>query len=416
MKPDAAPSNVNPPDGGAEPLQASAPRVTGAVSEPGGASQGEGGSVVAFARTPVAAAAGPLVMRLEHAAEAEGLGRPRVVPAECVGLFSVDLPVRGAARRRAALPFALEEELAAPLDRLHVALGPADPPPTSTRVLAAAIERETMVAAQRSGGTGPVLPEMLAIPRPAAAETGGPAWAVWRSGARCVVRVSDGTGFALRTDMLEPFWERAGRPAITSLGEALPGAVPARDASSTPPPPDEADLGFDLAQGAFAEGVSDWGATARIAAWAGAAGLSAALLLLALDVSALGRLAQDERQRAQRAVEAVLPGIAVGPQTGPVLARLQPAPQAPARGTFLPLLSRTADALLDETPPPSFRRLAFSGPEERLTVLVEAGGLEALQALEQALGAAGLDVASGAATASDGAAQAEFRITHGGGS
>lgn len=428
MKPDAAPPNVIPARSGPGRAQdAGAPGdVAGGGASNRAAEGGQGAAAIVAFSKDAPALPSVLAARLDAAAQAAGLAPPRVIPAECVSLFALELPVRGTAKRLAALPFALEEELAAPLEQMHVALGPeAGPqgaaagtvpdPSAPPRVLAAAVAREVMVIMAARHGKGPVLPEMLAVPRPDPAPDGAARWAVWRTGARCVLRLSDGTGFALRTDMLAPLWERAGRPAVVSMGEALPKSFGAEDLSAAPPPPDPVDLSFDLAQGAFAEGVSGWGRTARLAAIAAAMAGAAHLALLFADVTALGRIAQAERLRAQEAVAAVLPGVTVGPQTAPLLSRLAPVAAAPAGSAFLPLLGASADALLGARPAPGFRRLSFSAAEPRLTVLVEASGLEALQSLEQLLREGGLEVATGAATAADGAAQAEFRIRPGAG-
>ena len=119
--------------------------------------------------------------------------------------------------------------------------------------MALVIDRATLAAAEATAPEGAaILPDFLAIPRPDAAAD-GPGWAVWRDGARCVVRVSDGTGFAVATEMLALVWRRGGQPPLTSLGAALPSGLPATDLSQTPPPPASADLAFSFSNRARGE-------------------------------------------------------------------------------------------------------------------------------------------------------------------
>ena len=46
-----------------------------------------------------------------------------LVPSESVLLLAVDLPLASRAKRLAALPFAIEDRIADPLDAVHIALG-----------------------------------------------------------------------------------------------------------------------------------------------------------------------------------------------------------------------------------------------------------------------------------------------------
>ncbi len=358
-----------------------------------------------------------LIRRLEQACSARRIPPPQVIRAEHVALLTADLPVRGTRQRLAALPFALEDRIAAPLERVHVALGPsAVVPDAPRRVLAAVLARDVMAGAMApEAGQGPVLAETLGVPAPPLdAGTGAAAWAVWGMGERCVVRVSDGTGFAVSAAMLPLIWARAGRPALTRLAAPLPGDLPCTDLSGDPPGVAPADLGFDLAQGAFARGGGGWTRAAVTLGWAAGLAALAHLGLMTADRIALGRIAASERAAAQAAIAPLLPGITVTPDPAPLLARLAPAAPVQRRSAFLPLLAQVSEVMLEQGGQTALRRMGFDGTTAQLSLLIEAADLAALQALEQALSGAGFDVQSGAATATEGAAQAEFRISGGG--
>ncbi len=64
--------------------------------------------------------------------------------------------------------------------------------------------------------------------------------------------------------------------------------------------------------------------------------------------------------------------------------------------------------------PLEFRRLSWGAEDGVLSILVQGTDLDDLQALEQALRASGLQVRSGAASAGDGAAEVEMRVSRGG--
>ena len=390
---------------------------------------------------PNDSATGALAARIEAAAGRRAAPRA-VVPAEAVSLMVVDLPVRSDRQRLAALPFAIEDRIATPIEGTHMALGPAPDPARPARRLAAVLSRDAMRAALAAAPPGAmIVPETLSIPRPlpggggdgagapddAAAPLSAPgvdaaraapaarAWAVWVEGDRAVVRADDGTGFAARVDMLPALWDRAGRPALTRLAGALPAGLPARDMSAAPPPPDPADLSFDLRQGAFAPRGGGWaGSLQRIAALLllGAAGH---LGLAAADLAALSGIADDERARARAAAGAVLPGLPAGADPAPILARLAPAaPAQPSGGDLLPMLSTAAAALGGQGVAATFRRLSFAQATGVLTLQVQAPGLDGLQAAERALASGGFDVSSGTATAGEGTAEAEMRLTRAG--
>lgn len=325
-----------------------------------------------------------------------------VLAAGAVALMPLDLPVRGRRQRLQAAPFALEDRLSMPLDRLHVALHPAH---GGVAALAAIVDRHRMP----SNAAGPVLAETLAVPVPAAAP-GDTAWAVWRSGDRAVVRVSDGSGFGCAADMLDPLWTLAGKPAVSRLADPLPETMGAADLSQAPPPPDAADLGFDLRQGAFASGGRHWPSTLRLAATVAGLGLAAHLALAVADRMALGRIARAEVAAAEARLEERLPGARLSLGLPALLDRLAPRAEAATGSAFLPLFSDTAQALLADAPPADVQRLTWDARTGILVLDVTAGSLEDLQAIERSLADRQLAVETGVATAEDGVARADLRI------
>lgn len=331
-----------------------------------------------------------------------------VLPAETVRLLHVDLPVTGRRARIAALPFAVEDRISIPIERAHVALCQS----TGTgAVLAAVVDRDAM--ARLGAPVVPVLPETLAIPAPLPDASGRPVWAVWRDGSKAVIRQSDGSGFGLRADMLEMAWSRAGQPAVISYGAALPKALGAQDRSAAPPPPEARDLAVDLRQGDFAPQGAGWARPLRAVAAMAVLGALAHLGLAVADLAALRDIARDVTQQTQAELSRRVPGVSLSAGAQAIGARLAP-PTATGQGSgFLPLLARAADPLLIDAPPVTLRRLTWSAADGLLRMQVEASGLQDLQQIERLLGDAGLEVTSGVATASDGAARAELTLSGG---
>ena len=86
-------------------------------------------------------------------------------------------------------------------------------------------------------------------------------------------------------------------------------------------------------------------------------------------------------------------------------------------GKFLPLLSDisriiTATQSKNNTPI-TFRRLAWGAQNNQLVLLLQAGSLDDLQAIQKNLEANGFTIRIGAANAGEGGANAEIRITRG---
>ncbi|MBU2359557.1 MAG: hypothetical protein KKB02_11610 [Alphaproteobacteria bacterium] len=329
----------------------------------------------------------------------EGVPRPFLLAAEQVGSTLIVLPRSSARQRAAMLTFAAEDRIAASVDRTRVAPGPVVASAGAPQ-LAFIVDRGVLdacpVAADR------ILPEYLLIARPAEG------WAVWRDADRCVVRAADGTGFAASAAMLPLLWTRAGQPAVASLGDPLPTGV--ASVPAIPAPPDPVELAYGLPRVRPGDAARTW-RPVMVVAGVLALGLMAHLAVLAADVAALSRIADRAKVTAQAAMAGPLPGIAVTSDVGPILARLGPTVAAPQGSALLPLLSDVSLALSDAGAAASFRRLAWGAAENELVVLVQAADLDGLQAVERGLTERGFAVRPGAASAGDGGAEAEMRIS-----
>ncbi|MEO0913171.1 MAG: type II secretion system protein GspL [Pseudomonadota bacterium] len=318
---------------------------------------------------------------------------PQVIAASAVSLFAVDLPIRNRRKRLMALPFALEERIAEPLEEVHVVAGP------DGSGLAAVVAHTAMEQALQPALPGALLPEILAVPRPDEA-----GWHVWVVEGAAHVRAADGTGFALRADALPGVWKAAGQPEVVSFGET-PDVAHRRHVGAAPTV-EVRDLAFDLRQGPYRFQSGGWAETFARAGGMVAAGLLIAWACLLADRAALEGLVKAERARAELALQRVLPDVPVDRGVAVVQAALLPGEAGP--DPFLALLARMSEALLGAEV--SFRSLRYAGREGTLQVLLEAGSLEDLQEIERSLAAAGLQVTSGAASARDGGAEVLLTI------
>lgn len=343
-----------------------------------------------------------MLARLESVMQDRRQRRPFLLAAEQVSAVLVTLPRASARQRATMIAFAAEERVAAPIDTTLVTPGPQIAVPGAAQ-LAFVVDRIVLNACPVDAVR--ILPEYLLIPTPA---TG--CWAVWSDGTRSVVRAGDGTGFAVATAMLPLMWARAGKPPVTSLGRALPETLPHTDLSQDPPAPDPAELAYSLPRVRPGDIALTW-RPVIVAGALLAVGLLAHLAVLAADVVALGRISDQERATAQTAIAGPLPGIVLTPEVTPILDRLNPVAPAASRGALLPLVADVSLALTESDATATFRRMAWGAADNQLVLLVQASGLDALQSIEQGLTARGFTVISGAASAGDGGAEAEMRIS-----
>jgi len=334
--------------------------------------------------------------------------------AEEVALFAVPLPLRAHRQRMSAAPFAVEESLAEPLSRMHVALGPVL---ADGSYLVAAAGREKMAtwsAAMAKAGLrrARLLPDVMIVPVPAERE----AWRVLLWKGRAMVRRGDGTGFAAPDTVLPALWEGAGKPVLHVHGEAPPGWP--LDAPSGPMPKGalrSVPRGFDLRQGAFAPDDSG-GKRVRAAALVAASGLALHAGIAAYDTHALQGIAAERAGQVQARLAELSPGTPPGADPAVALARLSQPSGPVRRGVFLPLLAQASAALAPMGARISFDTLVFSKDADILALGVRADDIATLQAVETALLAAGLSATTGPTTTAAGSATARIEIRAGDGS
>lgn len=268
-----------------------------------------------------------------------------LVPTESVLLLAVDLPLNSRAKRMEALPFAIEDRIADPIDAVHLAIGAEI---ASKRYLVGVVRHEVMAAwidaAEAAGlGHAAIVPDALALPQPVEG-----AWSVDLAENRAVVRSGDGTGFALNAAMLRPAWDAAGQPPATAYGAALPAEMMLEGATLQP----EALVrrlavpALNLRQGAYAARRGGGSNTLRRIGWIVALG-AAAHVGIALADTVMLRVIADRRAEDTRKLLAVMaPGAATGGDLAVTATNLLPSPGAGGvPQIFLPLLNRVATAL-----------------------------------------------------------------------
>lgn len=128
-------------------------------------------------------------------------------PAELVRLCTVDLPIRSTARLRAAVPYALEDQLAEDIESLHFALGPRGPEGVPVAIVARAQMRDWM-SRFAAHGVRPerLLPEVLCLPW----EPG--CWTVLATAQRVLVRTGAADGFSCPLELLPGYLSLAPVP------------------------------------------------------------------------------------------------------------------------------------------------------------------------------------------------------------
>lgn len=355
---------------------------------------------------------GPMPDRIPLAVDSAtaGLPEPRfsapkgvsLVPGEDVLLLAVDLPVMTASQRRASLGFAIEDRIAQPLDEVQVVPGPQMP---SGQWLVAVVARSVLQGFATDTVKPALWPDVLLLPVP------GSGWSVWAGGARALVRLPDGTGFATTLTNLPAFWASAGSPDLALYGGALPGSLPITSRAELPAVPDPDLRGFDLRTGLG-------GTNGRLSLPKGArplllvAGVAALahLGLLVTDVAALSRLAAQGEAELRTALSA--PADAdLDAALSKALALRQP---TDGGSGLLELLTQVFSSIGGQAGAVSVQDLRYQATGNQAVLTIEAPDLAALQSVQTALTGAGLDVTSGAATTSDGAAEAQITIRGGG--
>ncbi|MEP9403260.1 type II secretion system protein GspL [Sphingomonas sp. VNH70] len=281
-----------------------------------------------------------------------------LVPSEAVLLLIADLPLPSAAKRLAALPFAVEDRIADPLEAVHLALGQAV---GDRRYLVAVVRHGVMaqwIAIAGAAGIGGArfVPDSLALSAPVEG------WSVELTGARALVRAADGTGFALPAPMLVAAWEAAGRPPVQATGDPLPDAMAGQGSAFPPAPLAErvAAAPIDLRQGLHARRRGPLPSVARkVAMILGLAALAHGVIAVA-DTLMLQRIAGRRQAALQQLVATTAPNVPTGGDDFATrVADLLP--RATGTNRFVPLLSRVGQALTPIGPVLVVRSMNFEG-------------------------------------------------------
>lgn len=333
-----------------------------------------------------------------------------LVPCEHVLILTVELPpMASTARRRAALPFAIEDRIGDPLESVHVALGAE----LSPNIWLAGIVRHDMMLRWAALLTQPgmeaasLVPDALSLPVPG---IGG--WSVDLAGTRAMVRLADGTASAMPLALLGAAWKAAGEPECVAYGDPLPPGMHGAPATIEPQPLAARLLqpALDLRQGQYAAPRRRVDAIWKRVAMVAALGAAAHGAIALADTLALRQNA-SAREAEVRALAATLqPGLVIGPDIGSALAE-QGADAAPGTPSpFLALLTRSGVALATLQRPVVWRSVQFDRNLGTLTIAVEASDIAELQAATQALTGAGLKAQPGAASTDQGRAVGTIAI------
>lgn len=309
------------------------------------------------------------------------------VPSEDVLTAALDLPLPSRKARLAALPFALEDRIADPLEAVHLALGIETAP---RRYLVGAVRHDLMrrwLETIRAAGLehAALVPDALLIPRPGEGQ-----WRVAIDGGRALVRGGDGSGFVVATPRLVAAWIATGRPPCMASGDELPEAMrPATIGLAEDGPPDIG-VPLDLAQGRYRpRDMTAVSAVARRLLAIAAAGAAAHAAIAMADTVALRHMAGEREREARALARAVLPGIGADDDLVDVAAaRLPVAARRPDR--MLPLLGR-ASAALAATGRVDIAAMSYDDATGRLVLAVAPGSEARLAGL---LAGAGLMVAT----------------------
>ena len=290
-----------------------------------------------------------------------------LVPTEDVTILIADLPINGRAKQLAALPFAIEDRIAQPIEDVHVALGVSVAP---QRFVAGAMRHATMAAwtlrlIDAGLDRAALVPDALALPVP-----GEGSWAVDLAAGRALVRAADGTGLALPIALLEHAWRAAGEPRCIAYGDALPAVFGAPEVAMERAPLAARLLApaLNLRQGRYAAPRAAFNPLWRRIALVAAIGAGAHAAIAAADTLALSRIAADHVANARTLVAAQAPGIALGDDLAASMAEIMPA--STGRTERVPAvvracLVRAAPARIDRDHPQSQFRWRGQGADRR---------------------------------------------------
>ncbi|RYY29439.1 MAG: general secretion pathway protein GspL [Sphingomonadales bacterium] len=290
-----------------------------------------------------------------------------LVPTEQVRLLAVDLPLANRTKRLAALPFAIEDQIAEPVDSVHLALGAEI---GTKRYLAGVVSHDFIarwiVLAEQFGlSNAAIVPDALSLPRPADGS-----WAVELSASRALVRSGEGTGFAIPASMLRAAWESAGRPPVTSYGAPPPEDMMAKQGvlDST----DLANPALDLRQGIYARRNAGQSTLWRRLGWVVALGAAAHVVIAAADTLMLRSIADRRAADTRALVATTSPSVTIGDDLVGEVTNLIPVGSNAKPDSFTPLVTRVSGALAPLAGSLSVRTMSFQAD----TLIMDLDGSE----------------------------------------
>jgi general secretion pathway protein L len=336
----------------------------------------------------------------DHLLDAQGIDP---FPTEHVLLLPVSFPPMTAARRRTAALFAVEAQLARPIEEVHASIvGPASSVGDAGAApwLVAVVDRRVLAGWRPSRSPRRrLVPDVLCLPRPQPGT-----WSVWEAHGRVLVRTPDGAGFVIGRAAFDVAHRLGGAPQIDLFGGDLSEDTAVRRVADFRAIPDPALRGFDLRRREAALPTLRLG---RVAAVGVLAGLGQIGLLLADVASLRGALHTQQTSFAEVVSLAGLP-----PSTTPeAVLLLRDRAQAPARATpVLPAVAAAVEALAGAADGIGLRELTFEGNPRALILTAEGPDLAALQQVERAFGQYGLTVEAGPAVNDGGVAEQTFTL------
>lgn len=333
-----------------------------------------------------------------------------LVPAERVALHRVELPVRRTAELRQAVPFALEDRLAEPVESLHFAMGTRDGAAVEVAVVAAALMHDWR---ERAGSFDLSPDSMIAdahlLPRTVDAIH------VAQLGERLLVAFGDSAHALPAADWTQ--W-RTLLPALPVFALHRDGRFAALEAGPPPRVGTAELLRFaaahpatapELMQGAFAPAARQAG---RRRTWRLAAVLAGLAIALALTEAAIGVLVQQQRRDDLRAAQAAvfrqaLPDARMTADPAAQLAAELGGGAIPEGGDAVALLLRVAPVLTQGS---RYRLEAVDYRLQTLEIEVAARDVASLDGLREALATQGLHVEMTGVTPGDDGVRGRLRL------
>jgi general secretion pathway protein L len=320
------------------------------------------------------------------------------MPGEDVLLLVVAMPAMSMAQRRAAVAFAVEDRIAAPLDDVHVVLGPAIG--DDGNWLVAVIARDVLARVAPDRKTR-LLPDTLALPLPDAGH-----WSVWTDGNRVLVRTADGAGFATQATALPVYHLAADRPEIVlydgmldaQFGDMRPAPLPTRPDFVL----DRLDLNIARDKGRSLTLPTTWVRMAAVLAFAAVGHIG----LLIADTWALGHIRAARQADVRGVLDAM--GQPAGDDIDAAIIQTLARANGANRPRLIAMMSQTFAALSPQAGRVTLNDLRYGADQDSLTVTLQAPDIVTLQGVEVALKGAGFRVTAGAATTVGGLAEQQL--------